>query len=109
MLKLFPASLRLTVANREDRNRAEPISERQSFVSLHKMPVPLPTCPPAHMVATAPPLTPDRALESLWNMLHDHVIITRHGAALLDPDKVALFKLLLPHLVCSNICSFLAS
>jgi len=73
------------------------------------MPAPLPTRPPARMVATAPPLTPDRALENLWNLLRDHVVIARHGAALLDPDKVALFKLLLPHLVCSSICSFLAS
>ena len=73
------------------------------------MPAPLPTRPPARMVATAPPLTPDRALENLWNLLRDHVVIARHGAALLDPDKVALFKLLLPHLVCSSTCSFLAS
>ena len=63
------------------------------------MPAPLPTRPPARMVATAPPLTPDRALERLWNMLRDHVIIARHGPAVLDPDKAALFKLLLPFLV----------
>jgi len=73
------------------------------------MPAPLPTRPPARMVATALPLTPNRALENLWNLLRDHVVITRHGAALLDPDKVVLFKLLLPHLVYSSICSFLAS
>ena len=70
------------------------------------MPAPLSTRPPARMVTTAPLLTPDCALEHLWNMLHDHVVIARHGPAVLNPNKAVLFKLLLSYLVSTSSCSF---
>jgi len=69
--------------------------------------MPTPTAQPlAHMVAIAPPATPEHALSLLWDLLHDHVSMNQSGLSIQGSDMVALFKQMLPLLVSRSFFSY---